>query len=160
MHLPPDVWEAVEPVFDLLAPDESMACLVVEAPADGELVAAVARAVGSPALGKQPALCAGLWLYADDLRRSHSISQGIDNSTGAFWHGIMHRREGDFSNSHYWFRRAGRHSAMDAVAEYDPHAFIDDVEARFRQKPEELVRQQQDEWRALFEWCANRYKLL
>ena len=64
-------------------------------------------------------------------------------------------REGDFSNSHYWFRRAGRHTAMDALTDYDPHAFIDEVEARYRQNPEALVGQQREEWRALFEWCAQ-----
>ena len=52
---------------------------------------------------------AGLWLLAGELDWSHSISQGYDSAEGSFWHGIMHRREGDFGNSKYWFRRVGKH---------------------------------------------------
>lgn len=67
-------------------------------------------------LGKQ--LCiSGLWLLAGDLDRSHSISQGIETPEGSFWHGIMHRREGDFGNAKYWFRRVGRHPVIDQIAQ-------------------------------------------
>jgi hypothetical protein len=52
---------------------------------------------------------AGLWLLAGELDRSHSVSQSIGDRDGSFWHGIMHRREGDFSNAKYWFRQAMRH---------------------------------------------------
>src|SRR4051812_40242009 len=48
-------------------------------------------------------LLAGLWLYFDWLDESHRVSQSIDTPTGSFWHAIMHRREGDFSNSKYWY---------------------------------------------------------
>ena len=47
---------------------------------------------------------AGVWLLHDYLDESHTISQRIDTPSGSFWHGIMHRREGDFSNAKYWFR--------------------------------------------------------
>lgn len=58
---------------------------------------------------------AGLLLFADCLEESHHISQSIASSTGSYWHGIMHRREPDYSNSRYWFNRVGRHEAFDAV---------------------------------------------
>ncbi len=58
---------------------------------------------------------AGLLLWNDDLDASHSISQGITTPTGSFWHAIMHRREGDASNSLYWWRRTGAHPAFDEV---------------------------------------------
>lgn len=52
---------------------------------------------------------AGLWLRYDFLDLSHEVSQTIDTPSGSYWHGMMHRREGDFANAKYWFRRAGRH---------------------------------------------------
>ena len=56
------------------------------------------------------ALKAGLHLFNDSLNLSHSYSQQIeDDATGCYWHGIMHRMEGDYSNANYWLRSAGSH---------------------------------------------------
>jgi hypothetical protein len=59
------------------------------------------------------ALHAGLWLIHDFLDESHALSQSIEgrgaDRNGDYWHGIMHRREPDWSNSKYWFRRVGDH---------------------------------------------------
>lgn len=60
---------------------------------------------------------AGIWLLHDFLAESHTISQNIDTTSGSFWHGIMHRREGDFSNAKYWFRHVGQHPVFDLMAE-------------------------------------------
>src|SRR5262245_42828676 len=61
-------------------------------------------------------MLSGLWLYHDWLDESHRISQSIDTPTGSFWHAIMHRREGDFSNSKYWYARCANHPAMAPLA--------------------------------------------
>ncbi len=58
------------------------------------------------------AVLAGLWLVYNFCHQSHELSQAIDTPTGSFWHGIMHRREGDFWNAKYWFRRVGRHEVL------------------------------------------------
>jgi len=141
--------------------------LVVEGPrpdAD-QLTPRLKALLESPALESRPDLAAGLWLLIDELDRSHRISQKLDNPTGSFWHGIMHRREGDFSNSHYWFRRTGDHPALASVARqandptpYDPHAFIDEVEAAHRSSDPapELVARQRREWQALWSWCVGK----
>src|SRR5438128_4903185 len=66
------------------------------------------------------AMLAGLWLYFDWLDQSHRISQQLENPTGSFWHAIMHRREGDFSNSKYWYARCASHPTMQTLAANAP----------------------------------------
>ena len=114
--------------------------------------------VESEPIASRPALASALWLYIDELDRSHRISQGIDTPTGSFWHGIMHRREGDFGNSHYWFRNTGEHPAMEAIDGYDGHAFIDEVEAIEvgGDGREQAAAKQRAEWVTLFEWCSTQ----
>src|SRR5207302_2029669 len=62
------------------------------------------------------ACLAGLWLYHDFLDESHQRSQSISSAEGSYWHGIMHRREPDFSNAAYWFRRVGEHPIYDSLS--------------------------------------------
>jgi hypothetical protein len=62
--------------------------------------------------GKDPnalALQAALLLWNDDLDGCHTIAQDLDDPHGAYLHGVMHRREPDYGNSKYWFRRVGAH---------------------------------------------------
>ena len=63
------------------------------------------------------ALQSGLLLWNDALDASHTISQGLESRTGSYWHGIMHRREPDYSNAKYWFRRVGVHPTFPALRE-------------------------------------------
>lgn len=65
------------------------------------------------------ALIAGLHLRNDSLDTSHRFAQRIEfDATGAYWHGLMHRMEGDFSNGKYWFYKAGNHPAMKEAARH------------------------------------------
>ena len=61
------------------------------------------------------ACLAALWLYHDFLDESHRISQSLHGREGSYWHGIMHRREGDYANAKYWFRRVGAHPIHEAL---------------------------------------------
>ncbi|MEF3301555.1 hypothetical protein [Paenibacillus sp. GYB003] len=83
---------------------------------NAELDAAIAAQadewVGRLAVGsKSDALSfiAGLHAWNDSLDASHDISQNVETETGSYWHGIMHRMEGDYWNSKYWMKRVGRH---------------------------------------------------
>jgi hypothetical protein len=83
------------------------------------------------------AFMSGMWLLFDFLDESHEISQSLPDEWGAYWHGIMHRREPDPGNAAYWFRRVRddvmqasvRFAARDfGYAYHDALAFIDDCE--------------------------------
>jgi hypothetical protein len=63
------------------------------------------------------AIKSGLLLWNDALDESHTISQELMNQTGSYWHGIMHRREPDYSNSKYWFGRVGTHPIFPELRE-------------------------------------------
>ena len=53
---------------------------------------------------------AALYQKNDDLAASHTICQEVGQTTAApqasYWHGMVHRREPDFSNARGWFGRA------------------------------------------------------
>jgi len=125
------------------------------------------------------ACLAGLWLLHNYLDESHRISQEIESPTGSFWHGIMHRVEGDFGNAKYWFHRVGRHPVFPALAveagrlaraanvdsgaailiekkEWDPFAFVDFCQ-QARSGPPALAtlcqQVQRREWELLFDYC-------
>lgn len=61
------------------------------------------------------ACLSALWLYHDFLDESHALSQEIHTTTGSLWHGVMHRREGDYDNAKYWFRRVGSHPVFETL---------------------------------------------
>jgi len=154
--LPANILTPLTPLFDRISPDTAMEQLVVTQGADEEICELVENIITENTIFlKFAPLKAGLWLYVDELDRSHQVSQGIDDSTGSFWHGIMHRREGDFSNSHYWFRRAGFHPVIEQIPEYEPHEFIDAVAEGRNGNRNALRDLQRSEWITLFSWCAN-----
>lgn len=153
--LPEPVHSALAPLFDALPPASAMASLVATQPPDHALVRLVREVLATPIFTASPALEAGLWLYIDDLDRSHAVSQQLHDRTGSWWHAIMHRREGDYMNSQYWYRKAAGHPAMALLGEFDGSAFAAAVSEGRRRNPAALVATQRTEWQTLFSWCAR-----
>lgn len=56
-------------------------------------------------------LVAAALLYHDHHNEAHDIVQDHVDVDGALVHAILHRREPDFWNARYWFRRVGDHPA-------------------------------------------------
>ncbi len=153
LQLPDDVRLACERLFAALPPERAMPDLLPKSPANREAVTLAAKAVVNPALMRNTHLVAGVWLYVDEIELSHTACQDIEDESGALWHAIVHRREGDFSNSRYWLARVGRHPAMSADPSYDAEAFLNEV-ASSDGNPPQLVEVQRREWQRLFLWCA------
>src|SRR6266550_1802713 len=137
--------------------------------------------VGKQIANRDTARCclSALWLWHDFLDESHRISQEIETIDGSYWHGIMHRREPDYGNAKYWFRRVPHHpifepltaaawelankSQLDEPAKFlasqkswDAFRFVDLCEAiaRGRSRCEQLAREiARIEWQLLFDNC-------
>jgi hypothetical protein len=63
---------------------------------------------------------AGLLLLGDHLDAAHEVCQAIETPEGSWWHGIVHRREPDYGNARYWFRRVGAHPLLERLARNAP----------------------------------------
>jgi len=128
------------------------------------------------------ACCAGLWLRYDFLEESHRISQDLESADGSYWHAIMHRREPDFGNAKYWFRRVGQHPVFSELqveagplaqplasdprvgflleqTDWDPMRFVDLCQSTIDTgtETETLCREiQRREWDLLFGFCYRK----
>jgi hypothetical protein len=101
---------------------------------------------------------AGLLYAADDLEGAHAVFQQLDSPEGAYWHGMLHRREGDFPNARYWVRRAGTVGALAGLDAFSPIDFIGKCEAaaKIRADPLDLLDLQMREWEAMIHWSWLR----
>ena len=92
----------------------------------------------------------GVWLYHNFLDTSHTISQAIYTETGSCWHGIMHRREPDSSNSKHWFRKVGEHEIFDDLCKKAAQIASDTEGA-----PEALISQSSWDSAAFVDLCVD-----
>ena len=113
-------------------------------------------------------------LWHDRWDDAHEIAQSREGEPDFdLLHAILHRREGDFANSGYWFRSAGKHPCYPILerrlasapigetqdillplGKWSPAAFVAEVRrnARGSSEPETFIRVQAEEFHALAEW--------
>lgn len=118
----------------------------------------------------------GLFYAVDALDLAHRIFQDAAGDLGSYWHGMMHRRESDFDNARYWFRRSGTlpwfgalHRAaseaspdMARQSNWDPYLFTGQCEqARFGAEgiTTQLAELQRLEFETLFDYCWRQSKV-
>jgi hypothetical protein len=130
--------------------------------------------------GMAAACRAGLWLLFDFLDEAHTISQDLHIPEGSYWHALVHRREPDYDNAKYWFRKVGKHPVYEPLRQqaatiaakppkaalflstqntWDPNAFVDLCEAAQTDRIScgLLCQQiQRAEWDLLFDFCHRR----
>ena len=102
----------------------------------------------------QKLLLGGLWYAVDELDAAHEFFQNDPTPEGSYWHGMLHRREGDFFNARYWFQRAGRVASLPAEEGFSAVGFVKRCEASAGRSgrgsdPEELLALQVREWECL-----------
>jgi hypothetical protein len=114
------------------------------------------------------AALSGLLLYFSCLKEAHDLLHTFGSIDGAYWHGIMHRMEGDAYNANYWFRRIPGHPVFRTLQreaaqlgyapspEWDPFAFTGFCASSARTGNDELAKRVQlAEWQLLFDYCAS-----
>jgi hypothetical protein len=176
----------LQKLFDTLQPPELGPGPRPGVKSEAELKKSLDKLLGNSNTQTEPSqlILALVLLWHDHLDSAHEIAQGIANPTGSFVHGIMHRREPDYGNAAYWFRRVGKHPAFVEIAnrasktlkvkddnltrklvpkgEWDPFAFINACEEAARnsspvEQKELMSELQAIETSALFGWlCGNQ----
>ncbi|HXJ94361.1 MAG TPA: hypothetical protein VMT20_16055 [Terriglobia bacterium] len=61
------------------------------------------------------ALAALWWDAKGDWKRAHESAQEDEGLAGSWVHAYLHRKEGDSSNSGYWYRRAKKPPARTSL---------------------------------------------
>ena len=168
----------------LLSQEDLLKTLIPKGPLDSDLVRSL-RECDDGVLGGKKILAdaemfaqvrGGLFYALDALPEAHAIFQEATDDPGAYWHGMLHRREGDFDNARYWFRRAGvlpffaeahrgacAHSELMACqSNWDPYLFTGQCEqTRFGadELADEMQALQRVEFHAILDYCWRQSAL-
>lgn len=126
--------------------------LVPTAPWDPGMTQAIEHAAAAE--NASSFVTAALHLLNDDLDNAHRLVQAQEgNQTADYLHMLVHRREGDWSNTGYWVRRTGPHPIYDALTPtaetgpaenatasygggWDPNAMVDRCRQADKGKPD------------------------
>ena len=72
-------------------------------------------AAATPAPGLDAPLAALWWAAKGQWDEAHKIVQDEETADAAWVHAYLHRVEGDLGNASYWYRRAQKPVAQDAL---------------------------------------------
>ena len=133
-----------EELFDLLPLESAMAELRVAQPNP--------LAVGIDLDAADPTTRALLLLYLDDLDQAHELVQKDSTLIGCWIHAIIHRREGDYFNSLYWYARCAQHPLLQTLP-IAPQAFVDRLTEG--EQSQELIDAQRAEWKAIYDFVEG-----
>jgi hypothetical protein len=139
--------------------------LVPRAPWNAEL----AKTIDAAAKAEKASVfvTAALHLLNDDLHSTHTLVQAYEgNQTADYLHMLVHRREGDWSNTGYWVRRTGEHPAYATLAllsdgkRWDASAMVDLCRQANQGKPnpetaESISQLSAQEIAAALTWCVR-----
>ena len=93
-----------------------VAPLVPDSPWKSEMAAVINRVAAAEQV--PVFVTATLHLLNDDLDRVHRLVQAQEgDQTADYLHMLVHRREGDWSNTGYWVRRTGAHPLYATLSE-------------------------------------------
>ena len=131
----------------------------------------VPREVWDAALSKEIAKLAvaeigraALYLWNDEIEKAHIIAQQTSTKTGSLVHGVLHRRQPDYTNAKYWLRQIGKHPVWSVLKKempgWDPILFVDQCQRAEKEKVglslKELETIQNRELELLVEHCFER----
>ena len=121
-------------------------------------------------------ICLAALMFAQDyIWEGHEIVQDYPELEASWWHAFMHRMEGDYGNSAYWYRRVGEPaeyvgffeavkkleldsgiSSIQDASSWDPFVFNGLID-RYRNTSEESLKKVHElEFNFLFGLCLNK----
>ena len=144
----------VQQIADLLLARDPLPPLVPSHVYDAVLTPEI-EAVTAPDLVK-----IGLFLLNDDLAAGHDLSQQQEGEPlSDYWHAIIHRREGDYGNSRYWFGRVAGSQVLAETYGPDPNApaaFVERCRAMGRGCDADLEQFQWEEMTRLLAYAQSQ----
>lgn len=147
--MPSSITSLYSPLFQTFPIEAVLGETLIYGPKDRELLNLASEAVCQIKVARNQLLVAGIWLYAGDLNAAHSLVQDMTSDSANWWHAILHRMEGDYTNSRYWYRQSESHPARKESTDAD--SILDWAES----SDPRCIDAQRKEWMLLMDWIIT-----